>query len=478
MDPLTYARQNSSRFVSELAEFIRFPSVSAQPKHAADVRNCALWLCGHLRRIGLQRVQLVPTARHPLVLGEWRQDASLPTILIYGHYDVQPPEPLDRWRSPPFQPVVRGGSIFGRGASDDKGQMFAHVKAIESLLRTGNALPVNVKCLFEGEEEIGSPSLQQFLLRHRDRLRADTAVISDMPMPAPGKPAITYAMRGGLSLELEVTGPRQDLHSGLYGGAVHNPLQAMVEIVSQLHDSSGRIAIPGFYDRIRTLSPVDRKQMRIAGPTDAEVLAQARADRPWGESGFSEYERTTIRPALTINGITGGYQGPGSKGVIPSAASAKLSFRLVPDQDPAQVEQQARRRIARLTPSTVTSRVRASGHASPVMLSTDHPSMRAAAFALRKGFGTEPVFLRCGGTIPVVETFRRQLGIPAVLMGFAQPDDAMHAPNEKFDLNGFHAGIASSIWFLRAAARQLAQRPNFTETEHPADDYRLSLPRG
>ena len=472
MDPVAYARANRPRFLSELSEFIRFPSVSAQPKHAADVKNCAAWLAAHLRRVDLPHVETIATAKHPLVFAEWRGDRSLPTILIYGHYDVQPPEPLDQWHSPPFSPLVRGDNLYGRGASDDKGQMFAHVKALESFLRTENQLPVNVKCLFEGEEEIGSSSFQQFLGHNREKMRADVAIVSDMPMPAPGKPAITYAMRGGLSMELEVRGPKRDLHSGLYGGAVHNPLQALVEIVAKLHDGSGRVAVPGFYDRVRRWSGVEREHMRQAGPSDNELLAQAGASQPWGESGFSEYERTTIRPALTINGITGGYQGPGSKGVIPARASAKLSFRLAPDQDPSEACEQVRRYVARLTPPTVTSRIAVQSEANPVVLGTNHPAMRAAAFALRKGFRTAPVFLRCGGTIPVVDTFRKVLGIPTVLMGFALPDDRMHAPNEKFHLPNFYSGIESAIWFLRASA-SLPQRE-----EHLTNDRRLSLSRG
>jgi acetylornithine deacetylase/succinyl-diaminopimelate desuccinylase-like protein len=478
MDALQYARENGSRFVAELAEFIRFPSVSAQPKHASDVRNCGAWLASHLRRIGLENVHLIPTQKHPVVFGEWKRNPSHPTVLIYGHYDVQPPEPLEKWRSPPFEPVIREDKIYGRGASDDKGQMFAHVKAIDSFLRSEKRLPVNVKCLFEGEEEIGSASLQGFLSQNRDQLRCDVAVASDMPMAAPQKPAITYAMRGGLSLELEVTGPKGDLHSGIFGGAVHNPLQALVEILAHLHDGSGRVMIPGFYDRVRSWSNAERSQMREAGPSDAKLLAQARAEKPWGEQGFTEYERTVIRPALTINGIAGGYQGPGGKGIIPARASAKLSFRLVPDQDPAEIEQQVRRRIARLTPPTVTSTVYTYSRAKPVAFRPDHPAMRAAKFALRKGFGTDAVLLRCGGTIPVVDTFRRLLNVPVVLMGFALPDDGMHAPNENFRLPNFHAGIQSSIWFLRAAAKLHDKFLSDTRKEQPADDYRLSLSRG
>lgn len=449
---LAYVRENRARFADELKDFVAYPSISAQPKHAAATRRCAAWLADHLRRCGLRNVRVIPTKRHPLVYADWLRVPGRRTLLIYGHYDVQPPEPLREWQSPPFSPTIRGNNLYGRGASDDKGQMFAHVKAVEACLRTGSRLPVNVKCLFEGEEEIGSPSLHAFIERNRRALAADLAVVSDMPIPSPNLPAITYGMRGGLSFELEVTGPARDLHSGLYGGAVHDPLQALCEIVAKLHDREGRVTIPGFYRDVRIWSEFEREYMAAAGPSDAELLQNARAAKPWGEHGFSEYERTTIRPALTINGIGGGYQGPGTKGVIPARAVAKLSFRLVPDQDPREIEARMRRYIKELTPPTVRSSVRIQSHARPVVFDRNHPAMRAAAFAYRKGFGNAPVFVRCGGTIPVVDTFRQMLGIPTVLMGFALPDDRMHAPNEKFYLPNFYNGIATSIWFLHALA--------------------------
>lgn len=434
----------------DLQEFVSYPSVSAQPKHARDLANCAAWLADHLRGIGLHNAKVIPTRQHPLVYADWLGRPDAPTLLIYGHYDVQPPEPLNEWRSPPFAPAIVGKFMFGRGTSDDKGQLFAHVKALESHLRTSRELPINVRCLFEGEEEIGSSNLDGFLERNRDALSADLAVVSDMPIPSPEQPALTYAMRGGLSLELEVTGPQRDLHSGLYGGAVYNPVQALCEILAHLHDRRGRITIPGFYDRVRTWSDVEREYMAGNGPSDAEVLRNARSSLPWGEIGFSEYERTTIRPALTVNGVKGGYQGPGTKGVIPSHAVAKLSFRLVPDQDALEIEQKFRRHVKRLTPVAVQSNVRLHSHARPALLSRNHPGMRAASFAYRKAFGKSPLMLRCGGTIPVVDTFRRKLKIPAVLMGFALPDDGMHAPNERFYLPNFEKAIDTSIWFLHA----------------------------
>src|SRR6185369_6214288 len=291
------------RWLEELKEFIRFPTVSAQASHANDLKKCAAWLGEHLRATGLENVKVVPTKRHPIVYADWLRAPGRPTALIYGHYDVQPAEPLDKWTTPPFEPAVRRDNLYARGACDNKGQMFAHIKALEFYLRSTGTLPVNVKCLFEGEEEIGSPNLPSFIARNKQALAADAAVMSDTRMLGPDRPALTYGLRGGLSLELEVTGPQHDLHSGNFGGAVHNPLQALCEIISRLHDQKGRVAIPGFYDRVRLWSKRERIYMKAAGPRDDVILRHAGTARGWGEPGYSLYERTTIRPALTINGI-------------------------------------------------------------------------------------------------------------------------------------------------------------------------------
>jgi len=336
--------------------------------------------------------------------------------------------------------------------------MFAHVKALESYLHTAGKLPVNVKCLFEGEEEIGSPSLLAFVARNKQTLAADVAIMSDTQMLAPDRPAISYSERGALGLELEVDGPRHDLHSGNFGGAVLNPLQALAEIIARLHDSAGRIAIPGFYDRVRQWSEKERTLMAQMGPSDEQILRDAAAEKGWGERNFTLYERTTIRPALTVNGIAGGYQGPGGKGIIPARALAKLSFRLVPDQDPQEIDRLFRRYIARVTPSSVRSAVRTLSSAKPALVNPNHPAMRAAALAYQRGFGTVPVFLRSGGTIPVVNTFQEILRVPTVLMGFALPDDRIHAPNEKFHLPNFFNGIATCIWFLAGVSSRLNQQ--------------------
>ena len=451
--PAQYARQHAQRAVEELKQFVRFPSVSAQPQRAGDVRACGQWLADHLRKIGLEHVSLITTPRHPLVYADWRKAAGRPTVLIYGHYDVQPTDPESEWRTSPFEPTVQGKDLLGRGACDDKGQLFTHVKALEAYLRTAGKLPVNVKCLFEGEEEIGSPNLSPFIERNRRALAADVAVMSDTRMLGPGRPTLTYSLRGGLGMELTVHGPARDLHSGNFGGAVHNPLQALCEIISRLHDGQGRVAIPGFYDRVRRWPDAERRRMAQSGPTDAEILRDAAARRSWGERGFSLYERTTIRPAFTVNGIQGGYQGPGGKAVIPARASAKISFRLVPDQDPRQIERQVRQHLRSITPPTVRLEIATQMMARPAVVDRRHPSLQAAAVAYRRGFGAVPVFVRSGGTIPVVNTFQQLLGVPTVLMGFALPDDRIHAPNEKFHLPNFHSGIRTSLEFLAEVAR-------------------------
>ena len=452
---LQYARTNRSKFLSELKEFLRFPSVSSQPERAADVRRCARWLARHLQHIGLERVRIIPTRGNPIVYASRQRARNRPTVLIYGHYDVLPGEPLSQWHTPPFTPTIRGPDLHGRGAADDKGQLFCHVKAIESYMRTSRALPLNVKCLFEGEEEIGSTHLLPFIARNKDALRADAALISDTKMLAPGRPAISYAQRGGLRAEVEVRGPGQELHSGTFGGAVLNPVQALCEIIASLHDEQGRVTLPGFYDDVREWSEKERAYMARTGPSDEKIVRDATVGQGWGEPGYTLYERTTIRPALTLNGIAGGHYGPGVKGVIPTRAVAKLSFRLVPDQDPERIGKLFREHVARITPSAVESQVRTLSPIQPALVDRDHPAVRTAGFAYKKGFGAFPVFLRSGGSIPVVNAFKEALGIPTVLMGFGLPDDRIHAPNEKFHLPNFYRAIDTSIWYLAAAAHTL-----------------------
>jgi acetylornithine deacetylase/succinyl-diaminopimelate desuccinylase-like protein len=459
--PLAYAKRRRRAFVARLMRFVSIPSVSADPARAGDVRRAAGWLARHLGSIGMEQIAVRSAGGPPVVTASWIHAPGRPTLLIYGHYDVQPADPLSEWRTPPFEPRVVGENLLGRGACDDKGQMSAQVNALESCLKTSGRLPVNVKCLFEGEEEVGSPNLAKFLARYPDSAAADVAVMSDTRMLGPDRPVLTYGLRGSLALEVQVQSLRHDLHSGNFGGAVRNPIQALCEILAGLHDADGHIAIPGVYDRVR---PGPNGARPGHGPTDREILRDAGVREGWGESGFSLYERTTSRPALTVNGITGGYQGSGGKSVIPARASVKLSFRLVPDQDPREIERLVRVHLAQVAPSGVKLTIRKNSEAQPALVELGHPAMRAASVAYRRGFGVAPVALRSGGTIPVVDILHRR-GVPTVLMGFALPDDRIHAPNEKFHLPTFHRGIATCIWFLaglgawrpRAAVRASAR---------------------
>ena len=456
---LAYAHRHRERFVAELGEFVRFASVSADPRRATDIAACATWLAGHVRGLGLSESAVVPTPRHPLVRAASRGAPGQPTALIYGHYDVVPPDPLDAWRSPPFVATRRGDELYGRGTSDDKGQLFAHVKALEAYLRTAGRLPINVTGLFDGEEEIGSPSLDSVLASHYGAFRADVAVVSDTPMLAPGRPAITYALRGLLSLDLQVDGPRRDLHSGTFGGAVHNPAQVLCDMLSTLHDAAGRVAVPGFYDRVRSANDAERGMMARTGPSATRFRHDAGIELDWGERGYTLYERTTLRPALIVNGVAGGYRGPGPKGVIPARAQAKLSVRLVPDQDPGEIAECLERHLARIAPPTVRLTVARHVGAPPFVMDGEHPALPAAVAACRAGFGTTPVLLRAGGTIPAVSVLETVLGLPPLLMGFGLPADGIHGPNERLHLPTFWRGVDTCIWLMAELGHRVEPEP-------------------
>jgi acetylornithine deacetylase/succinyl-diaminopimelate desuccinylase-like protein len=455
--PLSYSRHNQqrSRWLSQLAELIAFPTISAQPKHHRDLLACAQWLARHLAELGLQNVQILPGIKGsaPSVYGDWLHAPGRPTLLLYGHYDVQPVDPLHKWRTPPFQATVIDKNLYGRGACDDKGQFFIHLKAIESYLRTTGRLPLNIKVWLEGEEEINSPNISAFLKRETSRLKADAVLVSDTEMLGRDRPSLIYGLRGNLSCELEVTGPRHDLHSGRYGGAILNPLQALSDIMFGLHDREGRVAIPGFYDRVRELKPSERQTIRIYGKSDQQILDDLDLSIGWGESSYSLYERMTIRPALTINGLAGGYTGPGSKAVIPSLALARFSIRLVPDQDPTEVAQLLQHHIQTLTHPAVCSHLKITGGVRPVLLPRNHPVIAAALKAIKKTWGVPPFFVRSGGTIRLVEQLHRKLGIPIVLLGFGLHDDNIHAPNEKISLPNVFQGIETIIQFLAEYGR-------------------------
>ena len=430
--------------MSELCDFVRIPSVSADPARASQVAACAAWLGRHLEELGPDRVEVLDTAGHPLVRASWMRAPGKPTLLIYGHYDVQPAEPLDAWNHPPFQPVIRGNDLHGRGASDDKGQVFVHLKALESLLKTEGTLPINVQVLIEGEEEIGSPGLSTYLRARPRAMSPDAVLISDTRMTGPGQPVLTYGLRGALGLELTVA-QAKEVHSGAFGGAVGNPIHVVCGMIAAMQGPRGRIGIPGLYDSVRPASSSERARLARAARTDRQILNDAGACPGWGETGFSVYERTTIRPAVSVTGMRGGYTGTGHKSSIPATASARFNFRLVPDQDPDAVEGRFRRFVAAHLPCGFRATVTRSLAARPVLMNRDSPPLRAAARAAAAAFGRPPSLLRSGGTIPVAGLFHEMLHVPVVLLGFALPDDGMHAPNEKFHLPNFFLGISAGI---------------------------------
>jgi len=449
VEAIDYARSHHDQFLAELKDFLRIPSVSTQAEHRSDIEGAAAWLRDKMLEAGFGEAEVMPTSGHPVVYGAWMEAGpEAPTILIYGHYDVQPPDPLDLWEAPPFEPTIVGDDIFARGASDDKGQLYTHVKAVEALLKSQGELPVNVKCIFEGEEECGSPSLEPFIRDHRELLAADVAVVSDTGFVGKGIPSIVYGLRGLAYLEVELTGPDHDLHSGIYGGAVLNPINALCTIIGQLQDADGRITVPGFYDNVRDLSAEDRQQLAEAPFDRAEWLEEAGVTTDWGEPDYTIIERTSARPTLDVNGIWGGYIEPGAKTVLPSQASAKLSMRLVPDQDPERIAELVRRHIEELAPQAVDVEVRFLSGGEPAMVDRESPMMEAASRAYQEAFGQAPLFVRRGGSIPVVAEFQSNLGIETILMGFGLPDDRLHSPNEKFHLPNFYRGIETSIHFM------------------------------
>lgn len=452
---IEYLKQHEQRFVAELLAFLRIPSISASPDHRGEVARCARWLAEELGRIGLEHVQVLPTGGHPVVYADWLRVPGRPTALVYGHYDVQPVDPLHEWESPPFEPVVRDGMVFARGAADDKGQVFLHLKAAEAWLRAGGGLPLNLKFLLEGEEEIGSPNLDRFVQAHRDMLTADVAVVSDTSMFPPGLPAITYGLRGLAYCQIEVQGPATDLHSGSYGGAVANPLQVLAELVAGLKDAQGRVAVPGFYDDVRPLTAEERRALAELPFDEERFKREVGVQELSGEVGYSTLERLWARPTLELNGLWGGFTGEGAKTVIPARAWAKISCRLVPDQDPERILDLLERHLTAVCPATVRLTFTRMHGGRPSLIPTDHPAVQAALRALERGFGTRPVLIRSGGTIPVVATFQELLGLPVVLMGLANHDDHAHAPNERFGLANFLGGIRSAIYLWPELAASL-----------------------
>ncbi|MGE0756104.1 MAG: dipeptidase [Pirellulaceae bacterium] len=448
-----YLEVNRTRFEDELCELLRIPSVSADSRHRGDVKQAAEWVANQFRGLGLD-TEIIPTAGHPLVYAQTPAVPGAPVALVYGHFDVQPPDPLAEWISPPFEPTRRDGNLYARGATDDKGQMLTHVKSVEAWIRTVGRLPLQVKFLIEGEEEVGSKSLYAYLERPEaiQKLACDVVVISDTSQYAPGQPAITYGLRGIAYFELRVTGPRQDLHSGTFGGAVTNPINALARILNGLIDDQGRVLVPGFYDDVLPLDERERQQFASLPFTDAAFQQQIGVEGLTGERGYSTLERRWARPTYDCHGIWGGYQGEGSKTVLPAKAGAKFSFRLVPNQQPARIAAGLKRRLAELIPPGIRWELIEMSGGEGVVVPFDSPFVAAASKAVAQGFGTAPVCIREGGSIPIVTAFRAKLKADPLLLGWGLDDDNTHSPNEKFSLADFHRGIRSSAFLWQELA--------------------------
>jgi acetylornithine deacetylase/succinyl-diaminopimelate desuccinylase-like protein len=443
-----YIEENRQRFLEELFELIRIPSVSSKEEHKQDMYKAAEWIKNKLLADGADSARVMETEGHPVVYGEKMIDPALPTVLVYGHYDVQPAEPFDLWTTPPFEPEVRDGRIYARGANDDKGQLYMHVKAFEYLLKTGQ-LNCNVKFMIEGEEEIGSPSLGKFCEQNKELLKADVILVSDTSMIAPDTPSITTGLRGLAYMEVEVTGPSHDLHSGLYGGAVDNPLIVLCEMIAGLRDANNRINIPGFYDDVEELSMEERAEMARA-PFDEEAFkAGIKIKKGAGESGYSTMERTGIRPSLDVNGIWGGYTAKGAKTILPSKASAKISMRLVPNQDSKKVEQLFKKHFESIAPETVTVKVEFLHGGEGYVAPTNTIAYQAASKAFETTYGKKPIPVRSGGSIPIISLFEKVLGLKSILMGFGLDSDAIHSPNENFSVEQFSKGIETIPYFYK-----------------------------
>ena len=447
-----FARENHPRFLDELKTLLRIPSVSTLPEHKEDCRRAAQMLADELKRIGMEHVRLIETEGHPLVYGDWLHASGKPTVLCYGHYDVQPADPLDEWHTPPFEPTERDGNVYARGAVDDKGQVWSQVKALESLLAAKRALPLNVRVIFEGEEEVGGEGIGAYVASQPADLKADFALVSDTELFAPGLPTLCVGLRGMIYTEIEVRGAKSDLHSGMYGGAAPNPFVALAQMLARLKDQDGHILIPGFYDDIVPPSAAELAAWRSL-PFDEEQyrIAEVGSKTLVGEQGFSVLERTWARPTLDVHGMPGGFIGAGAKTVIPAKAVAKVSMRLVPGMTPAKAFAQYKKYVFEIAPAGVDIDVRLIHSGDPCLIPVDNPYIQAATRALHEVWGKDTVFIRSGGSIPIVGDFAKHLKLPSVMMGFGLPDDNLHAPNEKFNLKNFELGIQSLIRFLEEA---------------------------
>lgn len=450
----TYFREHRDEHLNQLKELLRIPSISALSVHKADCRRAAEWLAAELKRVGMTRVEILETGGHPAVYAERLDSPGKPTALIYGHYDVQPVDPLNLWNTPPFEPAVRDGKLYARGASDDKGQVFMHVKVIEALLQQEGKLPVNLKLLIEGEEEIGSENLERFVAAQKDLLQADVVVISDTGLYARGVPSLTYALRGLAAMEVHVTGAKGDLHSGLFGGAAPNAVRSLVQLLATLYRPDGGVAVQGFYDGVQGLSAEEKQSFASLDFSEAAYAQELGVTALPGEPGFTALERLWARPTLELNGVYGGFQGEGTKTVIPAKASAKITCRLVPNQDPTHVLDAIEAHLRANCPPGVSVEVVRQGGSPAAITPIDHPAIRAAMAALKEAYGKESKFIRGGGSIPVVGMFQQVLGTPSVLMGFGLEDENFHAPNEHFNLENFDTGMRALYlyWHLLAEA--------------------------
>ena len=444
LNVVDHIHTNRDRYIEELKQYLAIPSISALPQHKDDLRRCADWTAGEMRRIGLENVKLIETPGNPVVYGDWLQADGAPTILFYGHYDVQPVDPLELWESPPFEATVRDGELYARGAADDKGQVFMHFKAIEAHLKKNGRLPVNIKVMIEGEEEVGSAHLDEFIRAHKRDLAADVVVISDSAMFDRGVPSICYSLRGLVYFQIDVRGTKSDLHSGVFGGAVANPAFVLSQMLAQMKDRGGRIKIPGFYEDVVPLTEEERTAWRMLPFNEKKYRKDLGAPRLFGESGYTTLERAWARPTFEVNGLLSGFTGEGAKTVIPAVAMAKVSMRLVPNQHPDRIATLFENYVRKTAPKTVNVTVTRMHGGKPWITSYDNTFVQAAGRAIEQGFGKPPVFCREGGSIPVVSTFQEELGVPAVLFGVGLPDENAHAPNERLDLGNFHSGIVAS----------------------------------
>jgi acetylornithine deacetylase/succinyl-diaminopimelate desuccinylase-like protein len=445
-----YVQTNQPRFLEELKDFLRIPSISTLPENEGDVRRAAQFVAGQLKSIGMENIEIIATDKHPLVYGDWLHAPGKPTVLCYGHYDVQPPDPLNEWVTPPFEPTERNGNLYARGAVDDKGQLMMHIKALETLRTlSGGPLPVNIKFLVEGEEEVGGASIAKYVPAHKEKLKADVALVSDTALYAEGIPTLCIGLRGLVYTEVECTAAMRDLHSGLYGGAAPNPIFALIELLSKVKDAEGRILIPGFYDDWKAPAKAELDSWKSLPFSEKEMLEkEVGATQLTGESDYTVLERVWARPTMEVHGIAGGFTGTGAKTVIPARATAKVSFRLVPDLDPDKVVESFRKFIADHTPAGCKIELRVLSGGPGIIVNPGHPAIAVAAQVFREALGRPTVFIRSGGSIPIVGDFAKHLGIPTILMGFGLPDDGLHSPNEKFNIANYYTGIRTIAHFF------------------------------